>query len=164
MNAAYREAFGRDLAIIGSYRTLAEQVSTRGGQGGLAAVPGTSNHGWGLAIDLGDGANSYRSRAVRLAQGQRVLFGWHHPTYMDEGGRGPHEPWHWEFGTSDDAGTGTSVPITVGVQAPTTPPQSRAAPAPRRRAAQRRSGRAGAGPSAPPTRRRRPAAARPRPQ
>ena len=51
-----------------------------------------------------------------------MTYGWHHPVYMDEGGRGPHEPWHWEFGTSDDSSTGTSVPITVGVPAPTTPP------------------------------------------
>ena len=58
MNAAYREAFGHDLVISDSYRSLAEQVTTKAAKGGLAAVPGTSNHGWGLAIDLGDGVGS----------------------------------------------------------------------------------------------------------
>ncbi|WP_456845731.1 M15 family metallopeptidase [Cellulomonas sp. P5_C6] len=119
MDAAYRAAFGHDLKITGSYRTLEEQVSTRAAKGTLAAVPGTSNHGWGLAIDL-DQANGYGSELYAWLKANAMQFGWHHPTYMDEGGRGPHEPWHWEFGTTDDAGTGTSMPITVGV-APTTP-------------------------------------------
>ena len=127
MNAAYRVDFGRDLTISGSYRTLDEQISTRAAKGTMAAVPGTSNHGWGLAIDL-DQLNGYRSAQYAWLKANAMTYGWHHPTYMDEGGRGPHEPWHWEFGTSDDAGTGTSVPITVGVKAPTAPPPSVPAP------------------------------------
>lgn len=121
LNAAYRAAFGHDLRITGSYRTLEEQISTRTARGTMAAVPGTSNHGWGLAIDL-DQAKSYRSPQYVWLKAHAMTYGWHHPVYMDEGGRGPHEPWHWEFGTSDDVGTGTSVPITVGVTAPTAPP------------------------------------------
>ncbi|WP_051640241.1 D-alanyl-D-alanine carboxypeptidase family protein [Cellulomonas sp. URHE0023] len=114
MNAAYRQAFGHDMVLSGSYRSLADQVSTRAAKGGLAAVPGTSNHGWGLAIDLGDGMDSYGSAQYAWMKANAVQFGWHHPTYMDQGGRGPHEPWHWEFGTTDDRGTGTSTPILVG--------------------------------------------------
>ena len=127
LNAAYRVDFGHDLKISGSYRTLEEQISTRAAKGTMAAVPGTSNHGWGLAIDL-DQANGYRSAQYAWLKANAMTYGWHHPVYMDEGGRGPHEPWHWEFGTSDDAGTGTSVPITVGVAAPTTPPPTSPAP------------------------------------
>ncbi|WP_421734276.1 M15 family metallopeptidase [Cellulomonas sp.] len=127
LNAAYRADFGRDLKITGSYRTLEEQISTRAAKGTMAAVPGTSNHGWGLAIDL-DQVSGYRSAQYVWLKANAMTYGWHHPTYMDEGGRGPHEPWHWEFGTSDDAGTGTSVPITVGVAAPTTPPVTSPAP------------------------------------
>lgn len=41
-----------------SYRTFAEQVALyklyEEGKGNLAAVPGTSNHGWGLAVDLAE--------------------------------------------------------------------------------------------------------------
>ena len=127
LNAAYRAAFGRDLSISGSYRTLEEQISTRAAKGTMAAVPGTSNHGWGLAIDLNE-VTSYRSAQYVWLKANAMTYGWHHPVYMDEGGRGPHEPWHWEFGTSDDAGTGTSVPITAGVAAPTTPPPTSPAP------------------------------------
>ncbi|WP_156374031.1 M15 family metallopeptidase [Cellulomonas sp. Leaf334] len=127
LNAAYRVAFGHDLRISGSYRTLAEQISTRAAKGTMAAVPGTSNHGWGLAIDL-DQVKGYRSAQYVWLKANAMAYGWHHPVYMDEGGRGPHEPWHWEFGTSDDVGTGTSVPITVGVPAPTTPPPTSPAP------------------------------------
>lgn len=127
LNAAYRVDFGHDLRITGSYRSLEEQISTRAAKGTMAAVPGTSNHGWGLAIDL-DQADGYRSAQYAWLKAHAMTYGWHHPTYMDEGGRGPHEPWHWEFGTSDDAGTGTSVPITVGVAAPTAPPPTAPAP------------------------------------
>ncbi|WP_456826720.1 M15 family metallopeptidase [Cellulomonas sp. P5_E12] len=127
MNAAYRVDVGHDLVISGSYRTLEEQISTRAARGTMAAVPGTSNHGWGLAIDL-DQANGYRSAQYAWLKANAMTYGWHHPTYMDEGGRGPHEPWHWEFGTSDDAGTSTSVPIAAGVAAPTDPPQPAPAP------------------------------------
>ncbi|WP_051640119.1 M15 family metallopeptidase [Cellulomonas sp. URHE0023] len=127
LNDAYRVDFGHDLLISGSYRTLEEQISTRAAKGTMAAVPGTSNHGWGLAIDL-DQSNGYRSAQYTWLKANAMTYGWHHPTYMDEGGRGPHEPWHWEFGTSDDAGTGTSVPITVGVPAPSAPTQSQPAP------------------------------------
>lgn len=127
LNAAYRADFGHDLKITGSYRTLAEQITTRAAKGTMAAVPGTSNHGWGLAIDL-DQARGYRSAQYIWLKANATTYGWHHPTYMDEGGRGPHEPWHWEFGTSDDVGTGTSVPITAGGGTPSTPPQTPPAP------------------------------------
>jgi LAS superfamily LD-carboxypeptidase LdcB len=127
MNAAYRADNGQDLKITGSYRTLEEQISTRAAKGTMAAVPGTSNHGWALAIDL-DQVNGYRSAQYLWLKANAMTYGWHHPTYMDEGGRGPHEPWHWEFGTTDDAGTGTSVPLTVGVPAPTTPTATAPAP------------------------------------
>ena len=128
MNAAYRQVFGHDMVISGSYRSLPDQVITRAAKGGLAAVPGTSNHGWGLAVDLGDGMDSYGSAQYAWLKVNAVLFGWHHPTYMDQGGRGPHEPWHWEFGTTDDRGAGTSTPILVNGQrngaTPAAPPDA----------------------------------------
>jgi D-alanyl-D-alanine carboxypeptidase-like protein len=41
---------------MSSYRTYAQQVylynEYKAGRGNLAAVPGSSNHGWGLAVDL----------------------------------------------------------------------------------------------------------------
>ncbi len=50
-------ADGVTIGITDSYRSYAGQVdvAARKGlysQGGLASVPGTSNHGWGMALDL----------------------------------------------------------------------------------------------------------------
>lgn len=61
LNAAFVGAFGRNLTISGGYRSFSEQVSTKASRGKWAATPGTSNHGWGLAVDLGGGINSFSS-------------------------------------------------------------------------------------------------------
>jgi cell division septation protein DedD len=111
LDAAFRERFGRHLTVVDAYRTYAEQVAAKGSRGWLAAVPGTSNHGWALAVDLGGGVQRYGSPEYRWLQEHADEHGWHHPSYMDQGGRGPHEPWHWEFGTVDHPSTGTSPPI-----------------------------------------------------
>jgi hypothetical protein len=83
-------ADGVSIRITDSYRSYDEQVdlAERKGlykNGGLAAVPGTSPHGWGMAVDAD----------VRDAATQQWLktngprFGWVETT--------PREPWHWEF-------------------------------------------------------------------
>src|SRR3954464_35491 len=48
------------LGPISAYRSLPDQVRMKNrwsaaGQPWKAAAPGTSNHGWGLAVDAGDG-------------------------------------------------------------------------------------------------------------
>ena len=86
-----REAASRAgvrLGVTDSYRTYATQVDLvrRKGlysQGGLAARPGTSNHGLGRAVDVDTnraGTAWLRANAAR--------FGF---TTI------PREPWHWEF-------------------------------------------------------------------
>src|SRR4029079_16654932 len=52
----------------------------------------------------------------KCVQDIACLFGGPPPPYMQEGGRGPREPWHWEFGTTDDRGAGTSTPILLNGQ------------------------------------------------
>jgi LAS superfamily LD-carboxypeptidase LdcB len=66
-------------------------------------VPGTSNHGWGLAVDLGGigGLGQFDRPGYRWLQEHAGAHGWHHPRIMEPGGGGPQEPWHWEFGTAD---------------------------------------------------------------
>lgn len=100
LNDAYRAAFGTDLAVSGGYRTLAEQEAVRATKGDLAATPGTSNHGRGLAVDFSGfgslGQFSDPDYLWMVENGAR--FGWYHPPYMGPGGSGPLEPWHWEFG------------------------------------------------------------------
>jgi hypothetical protein len=81
---------GITMRITDSYRTYDQQVdlAQRKGlfrNGGLAAVPGTSNHGWGLAVDAD--VRDPATMAWLRANGPR--FGW-----VEANGR---EPWHWEF-------------------------------------------------------------------
>lgn len=56
MQTEARRRFGSGIPLVGAYRTYASQVYFRNlylyHGGNLAAIPGTSNHGWGLAIDL----------------------------------------------------------------------------------------------------------------
>jgi hypothetical protein len=56
MAAAAQSRWGRPIHVISSYRTIAKQWYFwnlyLSGRGNLAARPGSSNHGWGLAIDL----------------------------------------------------------------------------------------------------------------
>lgn len=119
MNAAYRRETGRNLDVTDSYRALDGyygQVQTflrryrvqaigsgtfgdvrwwqgrryvRHSSAGAAAVPGTSNHGWGLALDFGP-----QSRGWVQRNGAR--FGWHWPTWARSGAS--YEPWHIEAG------------------------------------------------------------------
>lgn len=101
LNAAYRADFGRDLVVNGGYRTYAEQVQVREAKGDLAATPGRSNHGRGLAVDLsGFGAvGQFNDPDYLWMVENGPQFGWKHPPSMGPGGSGPLEPWHWEYGT-----------------------------------------------------------------
>lgn len=103
LNVAFRARFGRDLEVASAYRTYEEQVSVKASKGGLAAVPGTSNHGDGVAVDFEGfgsvgqfGLPTYLWMAANAGD-----YGWYHPSYMQAGGAGPLEPWHWEFGTAE---------------------------------------------------------------
>lgn len=103
LNEAYRADFGRDLDVVSSYRSFGAQVTTKRARGYLAAQPGTSNHGLGLAVDFGDfgSVGDFSSPRYRWMKANAERFGWHHPRIMEPGGGGPQEPWHWEFGTAD---------------------------------------------------------------
>lgn len=81
---------GIELRVTDSYRSYGDQVDLvdRKGlysNGGYGAVPGTSNHGWGLAIDIDVTSPStmawVRANAYRFGFVEAV----------------PREPWHWEF-------------------------------------------------------------------
>jgi len=74
MNVESRKRFGVTIVPLGSrssYRTyFAQQQLYIGCRPGWCAVPGTSNHGWGLAVDL---ANRYfRSIIDRIG----AKYGW----------------------------------------------------------------------------------------
>ena len=85
--AARRDGVSFD--VTDSYRSFDAQVDVarRKGlysQGGLAAQPGTSQHGWGLAVDL-----DLDPRAQAWMRTNAARFGFVEDT--------PREPWHWAY-------------------------------------------------------------------
>ena len=97
--AAFRDlhaAAARDgvrLGVTDSYRSYEQQVDVarRKGlysQGGLAARPGTSDHGWGRSLDL---------------DLDRKALAWMRRHARDHGfvEDVPREPWHWTYSPSD---------------------------------------------------------------
>ncbi len=96
MSEAFAAAFGEPVCITDSYRTYAGQVRLYGEKPALAAVPGTSNHGWGLAVDLCGGIQTFGTPEYRWMVANAGRFGWLHPTWADQG-NGREEPWHWEY-------------------------------------------------------------------
>lgn len=83
------KAAGVDVGVTDSYRSYDQQVdlAERKGlysQGGLAATPGTSNHGWGLSLDLDLGSDAL---AWMRANGEKYGF-------VEDV---PREPWHWTY-------------------------------------------------------------------
>ncbi|WP_084078345.1 M15 family metallopeptidase [Demequina sp. NBRC 110057] len=88
-DADYYAETGSHLSMTDSYRSYASQVTTRARKGSMAAVPGTSNHGWGMAVDL-----DHASATWLAANGAE--YGWVHPTWARSGGSKP-EWWHLEY-------------------------------------------------------------------
>lgn len=82
-------ADGINLNINNAYRSYEKQVEMANrlglySRGGKAAVPGTSNHGWGKAVDLN----------VKSNPGS---FEWLKQNAAKYGFKNiPREPWHWE--------------------------------------------------------------------
>jgi len=80
---------GVHIGINESYRPYTEQVElarTKGlySQGGLAAKPGTSEHGWGMAADL-----DLDSKALAWMRQNGARYG-----YVNSVSR---ESWHWAY-------------------------------------------------------------------
>ena len=98
MSAAYQVAFGTPLCVTDSYRSLAAQVDAHDRKPRITAVPGTSNHGWGLAVDLCGGINVFGTAQTTWMQLNAGHFGWVHPDWAQARGSNP-EPWHWEYGS-----------------------------------------------------------------
>ena len=84
------------LCITDSYRSLQAQSTLFATKPDLAATPGTSNHGWGLAVDLCGGAEAFGTPEHDWPVSNGPRFGWHHPAWARVDGSRP-EPWHFEF-------------------------------------------------------------------
>ena len=96
MDAARTAAGLPALCLTDSYRDYLSQVSVFARKPHLAAVPGRSQHGWGLALDLCGGAERFDGEAHLWLRANAPSFGWVHPAWAEPGGSRP-EAWHWEF-------------------------------------------------------------------
>jgi LAS superfamily LD-carboxypeptidase LdcB len=96
LNEDFKAAFGTDISITDSYRSYADQVAVKQLRGRWAAVPGYSNHGFGVAVDLGGGIADFGSPQHAWMKANAPAHGWIHPDWARQGGSKP-EAWHWEF-------------------------------------------------------------------
>ena len=96
LNRKFEKRFGNPIPITDSYRSYAMQVRLKRVKPYLAAVPGTSNHGWGLAVDLAEPINTGHSAEYRWLREHGPEYGWDNPSWARLGGVKP-EPWHFEF-------------------------------------------------------------------
>lgn len=91
LDAAFRAEFGHHLDIDLAYRDLATQEAMYAALGPtVAAYPGTSNHGWGIAIDVPELPCEYG-----LHTPQRDWLVAHGPTW--HWFPNPYEYWHFDY-------------------------------------------------------------------
>jgi len=97
MESSFARVFGSGIPVQEGFRSFQRQVELynlyRSGRGNLAAKPGTSNHGSGIAVDLGGAFMNANSPQHRWLQVNGPKFGW------VWAGRNfsQVEPWHWEY-------------------------------------------------------------------
>ncbi|MFC5494591.1 M15 family metallopeptidase [Nocardioides caricicola] len=96
LDRRFRERFDEPVCVTDSYRSLSQQQALRAAKPGLAAVPGTSNHGWATALDLCGGIESFDSAEHIWLTQNAPRLGWANPSWAQRYGSKP-EPWHWEF-------------------------------------------------------------------
>jgi len=96
MNALHVAQTGGPLCVTDSYRSYAAQVDVFKRKPALAVIPGRSNHGWGVALDLCGGIQTFGTPGYRWMWENAPQFGWVHPPWAQRGGSRP-EPWHWEY-------------------------------------------------------------------
>jgi hypothetical protein len=97
LNTAYKARWGANICVNDAYRSYEKQVALYKKLGaGVAAVPGTSNHGWGVAVDLGCGVGVFgTTRHVWFAV-NAPRFGFTQPDWALIGSSRA-EAWHWQF-------------------------------------------------------------------
>ena len=101
LNKAYKARYGANICVNDAYRSYAKQVALYEELGpNVAAVPGTSNHGWGIAVDLGCGVGIFgNARHVWFAV-NAPKYGFTQPEWALLGSSRA-EAWHWQFFGAD---------------------------------------------------------------
>lgn len=109
LRAAFKKHFGTQLDIVEAYRDLRRQENLRYAWVhhypgyNLAAIPGTSLHGWALSVDFGSGVNIYGSAEKKWMDKHAPAYG-----FLPTGnGFDPREAWHFD-------GTGRTYVASTG--------------------------------------------------
>lgn len=104
LNAAFKKKFGKNLDIDLAYRTYDTQKYYYSELGPyIAAKPGTSNHGWGLAIDVPESRDySFSGKYYKWLKTNSHKYNWVHRKNLEEfranETKNPYaEPWHFEY-------------------------------------------------------------------
>lgn len=96
LSAESQRRYGTPLLVRAAYRTLSLQWYFwrlyQSGRGNLAAYPGTSNHGWGLAVDL------YNTRMRQIVDAIGGPYGW-----AKRWSDAPSEWWHIKYSSAHDS-------------------------------------------------------------
>ncbi|MEV0951529.1 M15 family metallopeptidase [Promicromonospora sp. NPDC050249] len=124
LSAEFEREFGHPIPITDSYRSYVAQVAVAHAKPHLAAIPGTSNHGWGLAVDLSDPISGGTSPEYRWLRVHGPDHGWDNPSWARPDGAKP-EPWHFEFFAAGQVPGRAIDPSDVGnggSERPSTPP------------------------------------------
>lgn len=115
LNTSFKKRFGYDIPILEGMRSIATQQHYwnlyQQGRGNLAAWPGTSNHGWGVAVDLGSPLDNRNSTEHQWLVENAPKYGWWWAgrTFSQV------EPWHFEFDGRNGNDTITQVAPEVTI-------------------------------------------------
>ncbi|MEV0891663.1 M15 family metallopeptidase [Promicromonospora sp. NPDC050262] len=90
LSAAFEREFGYPIPITDSYRSYVAQVAVAHAKPHLAAIPGTSNHGWGLAVDLGGPISGGISPQYTWLRAHGPHYGWDNPSWARPDGISPN--------------------------------------------------------------------------
>ena len=97
LNALYKAKYGANICVNDAYRSYAKQVEMLKLYGyPRAAMPGTSNHGWAIALDLGCGVGIFGDARYVWFTANAPKYGFAQPTWALKGGSNP-EAWHWQY-------------------------------------------------------------------
>ena len=114
LNTLYKAKFGANICVNDGYRSYAKQVALYNELGPkVAAVPGTSNHGWAIAADLGCGVGVFGNARHVWFSANAPKYNWAQPTWALEGSSRA-EAWHWQyFGTYTAPTTPATTKVTT---------------------------------------------------
>jgi hypothetical protein len=115
LNDAFKQKYGHMMYFQSCYRDIAGQEYAKAKYGSGAATVGTSNHGWGLAVDIGPNPKKDQgcdSSSSNLTAAEKEMCQWitdNAPKYGWKNGKDvvPSEQWHFEYSRNLPTGSGS---------------------------------------------------------